>query len=69
MPIKNLVIKVLISIGGLYRIGDVLAIHAVSHASVTGDTIPKVLDIKGTLESRCEEASEGCNERSKRCHH
>lgn len=48
---------------------DELAIHAVSHAAVARDRITKVLDVEGALETRCEEATEGSDERCKGGHH
>ena len=41
---------------------DELAIHPVGHTSVTWDTVAKVLDLEGSLETRRKEASKGCNE-------
>lgn len=45
-----------------------LAVHAVSHASVAGDGVAKVLDVESTLEARCEEATEGSDERRESGH-
>lgn len=39
-----------------------LAVHAVGHASVAGDTVAEVLDVEGAFETRGEEAAEGSYE-------
>jgi hypothetical protein len=38
---------------------DALAVHSIGHAAVARDTLSKVLDVQGSLESRREEPSEG----------
>jgi hypothetical protein len=45
-----------------------LAIHPISHTSMTRNTIPEILDIESPLDPTCEESSKGCNKRSERCH-
>jgi len=47
---------------------DKLAVHAVSHATVSGDRVTKVLDVECALQARSEEAAEGCDERGE-CRH
>lgn len=44
---------------------DKLAVHTVSHTAVARDRVTKVLDVKGTLETRGEETAKGSNQRSK----
>jgi len=41
---------------------DELAVHAVRHAAVPGDRVPKVLDLEGALQAGSEEAAEGGDE-------
>lgn len=41
---------------------DELAIHTISHATMTRNGITKVLNLKRALEARCEEATEGRDE-------
>lgn len=41
---------------------DELAVHAVSHASVSGNGVAKVLDLEGALEARGEEAAKGSDQ-------
>lgn len=41
---------------------DELAVHTVGHASVSGDGVTEVLDLKASLESRGEETTERSNE-------
>ena len=36
-----------------------LAVHSIGHAAMTRDTLSKVLDVEGSLESRGEEPSKG----------
>ncbi len=38
---------------------DALAVHSIGHTAMARDTLSKVLDIEGSLESRGEEPSEG----------
>ena len=44
---------------------DELTVHTVSHTTVSGNGVTKVLDVESALETRCEEATEGSNQRSK----
>lgn len=44
---------------------DELAVHAVSHATVAGNRIAKVLDVECSLESGSKETTKWSNERSK----
>lgn len=44
---------------------DELAVHAVRHATVTGNAVTKVLDLESALETGCEEATERCDPGSK----
>lgn len=44
---------------------DVLAIHPISHTTVTGDAVPEILQVERALEPRGEESSEGRYERGK----
>ena len=48
--LSNLVIK------------HVLAVHPIGHATVSGDAVTKVFDVKCTLESRSKESAERSNE-------
>lgn len=43
---------------------DILAVHTVRHASMSGNAVAKVLDIECSLETRCEETSERSDKRS-----
>jgi hypothetical protein len=47
------------------RAHDELAIKAIRHAAMSGDGIAKVLDLKCTLQTRCEETAKGRDERGK----
>jgi hypothetical protein len=44
---------------------DELAIHAIGHATVSGDRVAKILDLESSLEARGEETAKGSNERCK----
>lgn len=48
---------------------SLLAVHSVSHATMTGYTMAKVLDIECSLESRCKEPSEWRDKRRETRHH
>jgi len=50
------------------KISNALAVHSIGHSPVSRDTVTKVLDVEGTLESGSEEATEGCNERRENGH-
>jgi len=43
---------------------NLLAIHAIGHATMAWNAVTKVLDIEGTFEARCEESPKRCNKRS-----
>jgi predicted methyltransferase len=45
-----------------------LAIHTISHPTVSGNTISKIFDIERALEARSEEAAKRSDERCKCCH-
>lgn len=49
--------------------GHLLAVHAVSHATVAGDAVPEVLDVESTLETGREEATEGRDQGSEAGEH
>lgn len=51
------------------RAHDELAVHAVSHPTVTGDGVAKVLDLEGTLQARSEETTERRDEGGKGSEH
>ena len=51
-----------------HKIPNALAVHSISHSPVSRDTVTKVLDVKGTLKSGSEEATEGGNERRENGH-
>ena len=38
-----------------------LAVHAISHASVTGNAVAEILDVEGALKTRREETSKRCH--------
>ena len=42
---------------------DELAVHSVGHAAMSRNRVAKVLDLEGTLQSRCEEATEWSDQR------
>jgi hypothetical protein len=44
---------------------DELAVHTVSHTAMSGNGVTKVLDVEGTLQTRCEEATERSDQGSK----
>lgn len=47
-----------------------MAIHPVRHSTMARDTIAEVLDVECTLQTRCEEATERCDQTCKsRKHH
>lgn len=45
-----------------------LAIHAIGHSAVPRNGIAKILDVKSTLEARCEEASKRSDKRGEDSH-
>lgn len=46
---------------------DELAIHSISHASVAGNRVAKVLDLECSLKTGSKETAERSNERSESC--
>lgn len=46
---------------------DELTIHSISHASVAGNRVAKVLDLECSLQSGSKETAERSNERSESC--
>ena len=47
---------------------NVLAVHSISHTTVSGNAVAEVLDIESSLETTGEEASKGCDEGGERSH-
>lgn len=46
-----------------------LTIHAISHATMAGDTMSEILDFECTLHSTGKETTKGSNKRGKASHH
>jgi hypothetical protein len=47
---------------------NVLAIHSICHAAMSGNAVPKVLDVESTLETRSKKATKWCDQGSETCH-
>ena len=50
------------------EISNVLAIHSISHSSVSGDAVTEILDVEGTLKSGSKKATEWSDKRRKNGH-
>jgi len=49
---------------GMYH--DELTVHAIGHATMTGDTVSEILDFESTFQTTGEESAEGSDQRGKR---
>jgi len=61
IPIKNLGAKFSMNDTSKERWNS-LAIHPIGHSTMAWDAVPKILDVKCTLEARCKESSERGNQ-------
>jgi len=45
-----------------------LAVHSIGHAAMSWNAVTEIFDVESTLETRSEEATKRCYQRSKACH-
>ena len=50
---------------GIYH--DELTVHAIGHATVTGDTVSEILDFESPFQTTGEESAEGGDQRGECC--